>query len=252
VEDNETNQVVVRDLLVGWGAEVDVVGDGAAALERLNTATYDLVLMDVQMPRMDGLEATRRLRQDLGSDVPVIALTASMLRENRQKVFAAGMDAFVSKPFKSERLYQAVAEHLSDTETVSAPSPDTSAASSSASRPAAETGALSTLDLTFLRENMGGAEAAWDVATTFYNQADAFVDDLAAARDTGDDERLGDLFHSMKSAAQLVGAERLGQLAKTLDATEPPYSPDRLDAIAEAAREAQAALDEKIVDLDPD
>jgi len=252
VEDNETNQVVVRDLLVGWGAEVDVVGDGAAALERLNTATYDLVLMDVQMPRMDGLEATRRLRQDLGSDVPVIALTASMLRENRQKVFAAGMDAFVSKPFKSERLYQAVAEHLSDTETVSAPSPDTSAASSSASRPAAETGALSTLDLTFLRENMGGAEAAWDVATTFYNQADAFVDDLAAARDTGDDERLGNLFHSMKSAAQLVGAERLGQLAKTLDATEPPYSPDRLDAIAEAAREAQAALDEKIVDLDPD
>jgi HPt (histidine-containing phosphotransfer) domain-containing protein len=88
------------------------------------------------------------------------------------------------------------------------------------------------------------------VATTFRDQADAFVDDLAAARDTGDDERLGDLFHSMKSAAQLVGAERLGRLAKTLDHTDPPYPPDRLDAIAEAARETRAALDESIEDLD--
>ncbi|WP_118840613.1 PAS domain S-box protein [Salinibacter ruber] len=250
VEDNETNQVVVRDLLVGWGAEVDVVGDGVAALERLDAVAYDVVLMDVQMPRMDGLEATRRLRHDLGSDVPVIALTASMLRENRQEAFAAGMDSFVSKPFKSESLYRTVAEHLSDTKTASVPSSDTAPTPSSASRPAAETGALSTLDLTFLHENMGGAEAAWDVATTFRDQADAFVDDLAAARDTGDDGRLGDLFHSMKSAAQLVGAERLGQLAKTLDHTDPPYPPDRLDAIAEAARETRAALDESIEDLD--
>jgi len=244
VEDNETNQVVVRDLLVGWGAEVDVVGDGVAALERLDTTTYDLVLMDVQMPRMDGLEATRRLRRDLDSDVPVIALTASMLRENRQEAFAAGMDAFVSKPFKSESLYRAVAEHL--------PGMKRPAAPSSGSGPAAKAGDSSTLDLTFLYENMGGAEAAWDVVSTFRDQADAFVDDLAAARDTGDDERLGDLFHSMKSAAQLVGAERLGQLAQTLDRTDPPYPPDRLDAIATAARETKAALDEKIVGLDPD
>lgn len=244
VEDNETNQVVVRDLLVGWGAEVDVVGDGAAALERLDTTTYDLVLMDVQMPRMDGLEATRRLRHNLGSDVPVIALTASMLRENRQEAFAAGMDAFVSKPFKSESLYRTVAEHLPEAKPPAVPMPDSSAAPSSSSD------APSVINLTFLRENMGGAEAVWDVATTFRDQADAFVDDLAAARDTGDDGRLGDLFHSMKSAAQLVGAERLGQLAKTLDHTDPPYPPDRLNAIAEAAREARAALDERIVDLD--
>jgi PAS domain S-box-containing protein len=250
VEDNETNQVVVRDLLLGWGAEVDVVGDGAAALERLNTAAYDLVLMDVQMPRMDGLEATRRLRRDLDSDVPVIALTASMLRENRQEAFAAGMDAFVSKPFKSETLYGTVVEHLSDPETASPPSSTVPAAPSSENGPEGETNTSSLLDLTFLHENMGGAEAAWDVATTFRDQADAFVDDLAAARDTGDDERLGDLFHSMKSAAQLVGAERLGRLARELDRTDPPYPPDRLDAIAEAARETRAALDESIEDLD--
>jgi len=198
----------------------------------------------VQMPRMDGLEAIRRLRRDLDSDVPVIALTASMLRENRQEAFAAGMDAFVSKPFKSESLYRAVAEHL--------PGMKRPAAPSSGSGPAAKAGDSSTLDLTFLYENMGGAEAAWDVVSTFRDQADAFVDDLAAARDTGDDERLGDLFHSMKSAAQLVGAERLGQLAQTLDRTDPPYPPDRLDAIATAARETKAALDEKIVGLDPD
>jgi HPt (histidine-containing phosphotransfer) domain-containing protein len=173
-----------------------------------------------------------------------------MLRENRQEAFAAGMDAFVSKPFKSETLYGTVVEHLSDPETASPPSSTVPAAPSSENGPEGETNTSSLLDLTFLHENMGGAEAAWDVATTFRDQADAFVDDLAAARDTGDDERLGDLFHSMKSAAQLVGAERLGRLARELDRTDPPYPPDRLDAIAEAARETRAALDESIEDLD--
>jgi PAS domain S-box-containing protein len=250
VEDNATNQVVVRDLLAGWGAEVDVVGDGVAALERLKTTMYDLVLMDVQMPRMDGLEATRRLRRDLGSDVPVIALTASMLRENRQEAFAAGMDDYVSKPFTSASLYRTVAKHLSATVTGSFASPDPPAVPSPASRPAGEAGAPSIFDLTFLHEKLGRAEAVWDVATTFRDQVDAFVDDLAAARRTGDDERLGDLFHTMKSAAQLVGAERLGQLARQLDRADPPYPPDRLDAIAEAARETQTALDEQLEDRD--
>ena len=250
VEDNETNQVVVRDLLLGWGAEVDVVGDGAAALERLTTAAYDLVLMDVQMPRMDGLEATRRLRRDLDSDVPVIALTASMLRKNRQEAFAAGMDAFVTKPFKSETLYGTVLEHVSDPEPASSSSSTVPAAPSSENGPEGEANTSSLFDLTFLHENMGGAEAAWEVATTFRDQAEAFTDDLAAARDTGDDDRLRNLFHSMKSAAQLVGAERLGRLARDLDRTNPPYPPDRLDAIFEAARKTRAALDERIEDLD--
>ncbi len=230
VDDNATNQVVVRDLLQGWGAVVDVADDGVEALARLDETPYDLVLMDVQMPRLDGLEATRRLRREQGNDVPVIALTASMLPENRQEAFAAGMDAFVPKPFAPDLLHDTVLQHLG--------------------RGTAEAAPDALIDLSFLYENMGGAEAAWDVATTFRDQADAFVDDLAAARDVGDDERLGDLFHSMKSAAQLVGAERLGRLAQALDRTDPPYPSDRLDAIAEAARDTLAALDEHIEDVD--
>jgi signal transduction histidine kinase/CheY-like chemotaxis protein/HPt (histidine-containing phosphotransfer) domain-containing protein len=249
VEDNATNQVVVRDLLLGWGTRVDVAADGQAALERLRSAHYDLVLMDIQMPRMDGLEATRRLRRDLECDLPVVALTASMRRENRDEVFAAGMDAFVSKPFKPATLYQTL------TRQVSGSSPSSSSGSSSSSTPAGPTPAgsapaapedLALVDLGFLRENMSDPQAVRDVATALLDQIGTFLDDLSAARRDQDEDRLGALFHRLKSAAQMAGAERLGQHAQALDRTDPPYDTDRLDDVARVARRTRTALDDRL------
>jgi signal transduction histidine kinase/DNA-binding response OmpR family regulator len=105
-EDNPINQKVATSLLQTLGCAVTVAADGRQAVAAAATGAFDLVLMDCQMPEMDGLEATRRLRAlpaPLGT-VPVIAITANVLGEHRQACFAAGMDDFVSKPISREAL----------------------------------------------------------------------------------------------------------------------------------------------------
>jgi PAS domain S-box-containing protein len=109
-EDNQVNAVVASALLKKAGHRADVVGDGEEALEALARARYDLVLMDVHMPRLDGLDATRRLRalDGAAANVPVIALTANAFEEDRQRCLEAGMDDFVTKPVTPTALYAVI------------------------------------------------------------------------------------------------------------------------------------------------
>jgi len=98
-EDNTVNQKVVQQLLAHLGYRADVVANGVEVLDALERQNYDVVLMDVQMPEMDGLEATRRLRARYGSASPrVIAMTANAMPGDREKCLEAGMDSYVSKP----------------------------------------------------------------------------------------------------------------------------------------------------------
>ncbi len=109
-EDNSVNQVLIRGLLTRMGQYLDVVGDGVEALRQVQCAPYDLVLMDVQMPHMDGIEATRAIRA-LGGEfghLPIIAMTANVMHEDRAACLAAGMDGFVGKPIDRTQLQQAM------------------------------------------------------------------------------------------------------------------------------------------------
>jgi CheY-like chemotaxis protein len=112
VDDNRTNQIVARAILEAAGAAVDVADDGRHALERLSGEAFDLVLMDVHMPRMDGVEALARIRAGEGGrrDVPVIALTADGMSGEAERLLARGFDAVQSKPIRPADLLQAVAE----------------------------------------------------------------------------------------------------------------------------------------------
>jgi CheY-like chemotaxis protein len=107
VEDNEVNQAVARDILRRTGATVDVADDGNAAIAALNGAAgrYDVVLMDIQMPGMDGYQATRAIRGQLGlTALPIVAMTANAMEADRRKSREAGMNAHVAKPIDVDEL----------------------------------------------------------------------------------------------------------------------------------------------------
>jgi CheY-like chemotaxis protein len=111
-DDNAVNQKLAAHLLRKLGAQVHSVANGVEALAALRDADFDVVLMDCQMPEMDGYEATRQLRSSTGSrnnrNIPVIALTANALATDREKCLAAGMNDYLSKPIDRARLAQAL------------------------------------------------------------------------------------------------------------------------------------------------
>ncbi|QKG57570.1 response regulator [Hymenobacter sp. BRD128] len=107
-EDNPINRTVARLHLLQWGVEVDEAEDGRVALQKLLDNVYDVVLMDIQMPHLSGIEVTQQLRQlpdAARAAVPVLALTANVFRSDNEKYLAAGMDDYLAKPFAEEHLY---------------------------------------------------------------------------------------------------------------------------------------------------
>jgi len=106
-EDNLVNQLLVTSYLKAWEAQVDVASDGEEALEKVRKALYDVILMDIQMPRMNGDEAMIHIREDANpnQETPIIAFTANVIKSDRQYYLDAGFDAYISKPFNEETLY---------------------------------------------------------------------------------------------------------------------------------------------------
>ena len=128
-EDNPTNQKLVSALLEQQGHHVSIVGNGRLAVERAAQEPFDLILMDVQMPEMSGLEATAAIREaerHTGRHIPIVALTARAMAGDREQCLAAGMDAYVSKPVRAEELFSAI-DAIAGSPAPAAPSPETPA-----------------------------------------------------------------------------------------------------------------------------
>jgi len=212
-EDNITNQQVALGILKGLGMRADAVADGAEALRSLETIPYDLVLMDVQMPELDGLEATRRIR-DAGSavlhhDIPIVAMTANAREGDREQCLQAGMNDYVTKPVSPAALARALERWL-----------PLGGVSIAASEPAAVDPRPDSL--TFDRAGlvarlMGNRELARLVVGEFLadipKQIEALKHSLAVG-ETGDAIRLA---HSIKGASANVGGELLRPLALELE-----------------------------------
>jgi signal transduction histidine kinase/ActR/RegA family two-component response regulator len=109
VEDNEMNRSLLRHLLTGWKLSFDMVRNGIEALEKLRTATFDLVLMDVQMPGMDGYTATQEIRTKLKLQTPVLAMTAHAFPGEREKCLSYGMNEYMAKPINEKELFGLIA-----------------------------------------------------------------------------------------------------------------------------------------------
>ncbi len=219
-EDNPINQKVALKTLERLGYRADVVSDGTEAVEALREANYDLVLMDVQMPEMDGLEATRQIRAG-ASDVrnprvPVIALTAHAMVRDKQECLDAGMDDYLAKPIKPADL-AAVLDKWLDLPA------GTSGSKQARSEPATPKPAKSaqeepSFDRTVLLELLDGDErAAADILAEFLEEARGQVAGLKQAVRDGDVALLRQNAHTLKGASASVGAKPLSKTAATLE-----------------------------------
>jgi CheY-like chemotaxis protein len=110
VEDNRINQKVLSHQLINLGYAIEVAENGAEAVAKVKTSRYDLIFMDVQMPVMDGFQATQEIRS-LGEDsssIPIVAVTANAFQSEREKCFSSGMDDYLTKPVDKDRLKEAL------------------------------------------------------------------------------------------------------------------------------------------------
>jgi CheY-like chemotaxis protein/HPt (histidine-containing phosphotransfer) domain-containing protein len=209
-EDNAVNQQVARALLEQSGFSVDVVGDGQAAVAAVASGDYDAVLMDCQMPIMDGFEATKAIREHEreGDRMPIIALSAAALESDRERCFAAGMDDHVAKPLRLEALLDAL-DRLVGTR---------SRERRQTVQPAAE-GPLDPVILGQLHQlsRNGSPNLLRDLHVVFVEDAREGLGSLraaAAARDVGE---LQARAHKLKGSAGSVGATAMGDLCRRIE-----------------------------------
>lgn len=199
-EDNPVNQQVATAMLVKRGHQVDVVDNGRAAVDAIQARAYDVVLMDIQMPEMDGFTATQRIRAlPQGRSLPIIALTAHALSGERERCLAQGMSGYLAKPFKAHDLFSVVEDRL----TPAAPPP------------------LPPVDLAAFVRTMreAGAEASVDgILAAFIEAVPGQLAALVAAAGGTEAERIAFAAHALKSAAVTIGARPLAALLQDVEA----------------------------------
>jgi CheY-like chemotaxis protein/HPt (histidine-containing phosphotransfer) domain-containing protein len=243
VEDNPFNQQVARELLEQSGAAVEVANNGQEALAAMVDRRFDCVLMDVQMPVMDGLEATRRIRRDPAlQHTLVVAMTANAGVDDRARCLAAGMNEFLAKPVVPELLAATIARCLGRT---TAPVADVAMAGAMQRAPGSAAGAGQggqgeVLDLASLASTAGGdTERMRKYVFLFLDTARENLAGIDAALAGGDLTHTASLAHQLKSAARAIGAASFGAICEDLEA-QPKRAP-RLGAAGTAQARALAA-----------
>ncbi len=214
VEDHPVNQRVAERLLRKLGASVRIAHHGAEALERLAEAPADLVLMDCQMPVMDGFTATRLIRErELAQGlprVPIVALTANVMREDRERCLAAGMDGHLGKPIEPHQLAECLRRFH---------------------RPAADP----LVDVAALRDLVGDdADFERELIDTFIASGDRCLADIVTALDAQDLETIGKRAHALKGASANIHAHGLVAAASQVESAARGGSVRRLDELVRA------------------
>jgi len=236
VEDNTFNQQVALELLEEAGASVCLANNGEEALDLLRQTQFDCVLMDVQMPLMDGLQATRHIRADPQlAHLRVLAMTATATSEDRVRCLDAGMDDFISKPIQPAMMYQTIASWLPARDTPPPPARSRAA-------PAFKTtlaGDPQVIDLSILAKLLGyNPEKVRKFAFKFLQTTQDGFGDIDAALARGDVHQVRELGHRIKSSARTVGALGLAELCHSLETLAPGEAADE----AERARRIVARL----------
>jgi two-component system sensor histidine kinase/response regulator len=227
VEDNPVNQRVAQRILQNLAAEVTIANNGAEALERIASGVFDAVLMDCQMPVMDGFTAARRIRELESSRgtkrLPVIALTANVMSEDRENCVAAGMDAHLGKPIEPAQLIETLSRFLKTHN--AAPAVDRQA----------------------LRELTGGdAEFERELAETFVSSGDQCLAEIMAALKTSDFDTVRKRAHSLKGASANIHALDLSHAASSLETAVRENSTSAIGGLVADLSEKLAAVNAEL------
>jgi PAS domain S-box-containing protein len=218
-EDNETNQFVALELLGRLGVELEVAANGREAVEKARNKPYAAVLMDVQMPEMDGLEATRRIRQDPAlRELPIIAMTANAMKGDVEACLAAGMNDFVSKPIERAALVQALRRWLPARGVAGTEAPPARDGDLEKSAPDAQLPVLAGIDVVGAVRRLGMPfEDLRPVMLRFADGQRKTLEALRGAVAAGDATAARHHAHALSGAAGNLGADALREAARALE-----------------------------------
>jgi two-component system sensor histidine kinase RpfC len=245
-EDNKTNQMVLGKLLETAGHVSLAVDHGEAALEMLRDQGFDVVLMDVNMPVMNGIEATKLYRfMSLGRPrIPIVGLTADATPEARERCLSAGMDACATKPIDVDQLLDVIASVLGEATAPAAEGPREAQARVAAF---ARSGAVLDPDKLDDLERLGGPAFVRELVGEFLGETETLVRDLADAVADEDVTAFRDAAHALRSAAANVGAEAIFELClswRQIEAAEVAGEGEHhVRALVEALEQARSALE---------
>jgi len=223
VDDNAINQSLMKHLLLQWNINFDIVSNGLEAVEQLINQTYDLVLMDIQMPKMDGYAATQQIREVLKLDIPIIAMTAHALAGEREKCLSRGMNEYISKPIKEEELFKLISTFGLQENQPKELNSDKAKAD------------FQYIDLTYI-QSISGGDTSFEKTITqqFLDNIPAHLTELESGYENKDFKLLKLRAHDLKSSVAIMGLlpfleEKLNVLETTTE--QNPTSAKSLDEI---------------------
>jgi CheY-like chemotaxis protein len=240
VEDNDVNQILAVRMLERRGYASEVVGDGRQALEALGRRSYAAVLMDCQMPELNGYDATSELRQvePAGNHTPVIAMTAHALRGDREKCLASGMDDYLAKPLRPEeldRILRSWAPRTANGSGAGAPTPE-----ATPDWPAPES-PLDAAGIELLRSEFGSTGTLATLVELFGAQTPELLARMRTAIDGGDAGSVKQASHKLKGGCLTLAANRMADLCRGLEIIADRGS---LEGAAEAVDRLEVAFKE--------
>ena len=204
VEDNDINRLYASTILKKWDCSCDEAINGEIALELLRKNHYDLVLMDVHMPVMDGLEATRMIRKNFESpkkDIPIIAFTANAIKGEKEDYIDIGMNDYISKPFIPDELHKLISKYYLGTSTSNEPSFNSPL-----------------FNLTYLNSIADGNDVfVNEIISAFIEQTPTLLAQMEDASNSKEWETIGELAHKLKSNLTLLGINQLETLIQSIE-----------------------------------
>ena len=262
VEDGVVNQKVAIGLLERMGHRTDVAENGQVAIEKWRSRPYDVILMDLRMPVLDGQEATKIIRREeagTGRHIPIIAITAAAMKGDREKCLAAGMDDYVSKPIDPQRLADSLAHITAGTSPIASSDDPMRDADAGPSRPVAGDGVTPTgssatarefraIDLDDARQRLGGCDDAMlaELARVLLLEATQRIDDIAGGLRDQNPTLVRRAAHSLKGASANMSADTVVRHAARIEALASQSELQAVESIFDQLKAATIEMQEEL------